>query len=300
VHVRNQAGTKGFSQVQAIGMLHGCNISVASVGSAPCETPCSRPPIRSMLVDARDTLFLFLTYHRVLAEASDQPEFYDVSTSRFEQQLEMLKTAGFKCVTADQLLKSEGPEAGSFVLSFDDGTKDHLEVVAPILKHHDCRATFFVPTAKLNGPKYLSDYGVKQLFSQGHAIELHSHEHRRMDRMSKADVANQMRISQQKIESLTAKKPELFAPPGGFMSAAVRETAAQFGVKLIRTMHWGYNRHLDLLNLQCIPINSRTSEKQFRNIMQFRNVSLGYALKQTAKSMLPGALYQKLRDKFYT
>jgi peptidoglycan/xylan/chitin deacetylase (PgdA/CDA1 family) len=244
-------------------------------------------------------LFLFLTYHRVLAKTSDQPEFYDVPASRFEQQLEMLKTAGFKCVAADQLLASKAPEAGSFILSFDDGTKDHLEIVAPILKQQDCRATFFVPTAKLNGPKYLSDEGVKQLSSQGHAIGLHSHEHRRMDRMSKTEIAEQMRISQQKIESLTARKSELFAPPGGFMSAAVRETVAQFRVRLIRTMHWGYNRHLDLLNVQCIPINSRTSEKQFRNMMQFRSVSLGYTLKQTAKSVLPGALYQKLRDKLY-
>lgn len=38
----------------------------------------------------------------------------------------------------------------NFILTFDDATADHAEVVAPLLARRGWKAAFFVPTSKLN------------------------------------------------------------------------------------------------------------------------------------------------------
>src|SRR5207245_776655 len=76
------------------------------------------------------------------------------------------------------------PEDGRtppFMLSFDDGTVDHYEVVSPLLEAAGRAAIFFVPTAKLNQPGRLTGGMVKEMAKAGHTIGLHGHEHRRLD-----------------------------------------------------------------------------------------------------------------------
>jgi len=146
----------------------------------------------------------------------------------------------------------------------------------------------------------LTDDAIREMSRHQQSIGLHSHQHRRMDRLSDSEIREQMRISQERIQQLTGSPPTLFAPPGGFITPQVRAIALESSVRLIRTMRWGYNRNPDLTNLQCVPVNSRTTEKHFRRIMQFRSLNLTYTLKQTAKKLLPSTLYQTLRDKLYS
>lgn len=49
------------------------------------------------------------------------------------------------------------------LLTFDDGLRDHLEFVAPILEQRDIRGTFFVPTGVLRVPRLLPAHGVHLL-----------------------------------------------------------------------------------------------------------------------------------------
>jgi peptidoglycan/xylan/chitin deacetylase (PgdA/CDA1 family) len=242
-------------------------------------------------------LILFLTYHRVLAKPHAKPEFYDIPAARLKEHLQRLGDSGFHPLTAEELVASQVPRGTSFILSFDDATEDHFQVVLPLLLQYKCRAIFFVPTAKLNRPGYLTNEAVNDMSRREQYIGLHSHEHRRMDRMSLPELRSQMRISREQIQTLTGSPSVLFAPPGGFTSPEVRAVALESGIRAIRTMRWGYNRRLDLSNLQCIPINSRTTEKAFQNIMELRGMNLTYTLKQTLKSILPAGLYQSLRDK---
>jgi len=46
-----------------------------------------------------------------------------------------------------------------------------------------------------------------------------------------------------------------------------------------------------------VPINSRTTEKNFNDALRFRSMNLAYGLKETLKKILPMTVYQRVRDK---
>jgi peptidoglycan/xylan/chitin deacetylase (PgdA/CDA1 family) len=243
-------------------------------------------------------LLLFLTYHRVLSAPHPKPEFYDILASNLEKHLQILARSSLYSLIPQELVEKV-PDKPSFILSFDDGTQDHFEVVLPLLQRYSCEAIFFVPTAKLNRTGYITEEMARQMSAARQCISLHGHEHRRMDTMTEPDIREQMRLSSTELQKLTGTKPLIFAPPGGFINSRLRSIALECGIKAVRTMHWGYNKKLDLMNLQCAPINSRTTEKNFNDMLQGRSKNLTYGMKQALKTILPMALYQRMRDRFY-
>jgi peptidoglycan/xylan/chitin deacetylase (PgdA/CDA1 family) len=218
--------------------------------------------------------------------------------STLEKHLQTLRSSSLYPLKPRELLE-KAPEKPSYILSFDDGTIDHFEVVLPLLLRYSCEAIFFVPTAKLNRTGYITNDMVRQMSQSRQYIGLHSHEHRRMDTMTEEEIREQMRTCHAELEKLTGARSSIFAPPGGFINAQVRLAAVESGVKAIRTMRWGYNKKLQLENLQCAPINSRTTEKKFDDILHCRGMNLAYGLKETLKAILPMSLYQRMRDRFY-
>jgi peptidoglycan/xylan/chitin deacetylase (PgdA/CDA1 family) len=181
------------------------------------------------------------------------------------------------------------------MLSFDDGTADHYEVVFPLLAKAKRSATFFVPTAKLNRPGYLTNEMIREMAKAGHTIGLHGHEHRRLDEFGEEDIRVQMEVSRAKLGELTGTAPLVFAPPGGFMDRRVQKVALETGVRAIRTMRWGYNRRVDLAALECIPLNRHSGKAEFRRVLEFRSQAMAYAMKQLARKVVPAGMYGPLR-----
>jgi peptidoglycan/xylan/chitin deacetylase (PgdA/CDA1 family) len=177
---------------------------------------------------------------------------------------------------------------------------DHYEVVPSLLAKHGCSATFFVPTAKLNRPGYLSNAQATELSRAGHTLGLHSHEHRRLDTMMEEDIRAQMEISRKILGELTGAPPVVFAPPGGYMDRRVQQVAVESGVRLIRTMRWGYNRKPDPLAIQCVPLSQAVNEKKFGQALKFKHQSsMLYMFKELVKKLLPGRAYETLRGSVF-
>ena len=242
-------------------------------------------------------MILVLTYHKVLRGPDPDSEFYTLQAEQLERQLELLAQSGLHALSPEKLVGFEPPSQGAYLLSFDDGTVDHYEVVLPLLARYGCRAVFFVPTAKLDRPGYLTSNRVTEMSRAGQTIGLHSHEHRRMDGLGEEDIRVQMQLSRQIIGDLTGKRPVFFAPPGGYINRRVRDIALESGIRVIRTMRWGYNQKPDFAALECVPINRHFTEGKFRQVLEFRRGSaMLYATKQIAKRMLPSRTYNSLRD----
>ena len=242
-------------------------------------------------------MILVLTYHKVLHGPVPDSEFYTIQAEQLESHLELLTQSGLHALSPDKLAGFEPPSQGAYLLSFDDGTVDHYEVVLPLLARHKCCAVFFVPTAKLDRPGYLTSNRVTEMSTAGQTIGLHSHEHRRLDELGEEDIRVQMQLSRQIIGDLTGKRPDFFAPPGGYINRRVRDIALESGIRVTRTMRWGYNQKPDFAALECVPVNRHFTERKFRQVLEFRRDSaMLYAAKQIAKRMLPGRTYNSLRD----
>ena len=68
----------------------------------------------------------------------------------------------------------------NIAFTFDDGTIDHYEVVAPLLEEYDMRGTFFINSGHIGTPGFMDSTQLLDLQSRGHEIGGHSvnqHEH---------------------------------------------------------------------------------------------------------------------------
>ncbi len=240
-------------------------------------------------------MLLFLTYHKICANASAQ-DFYSVSRDRFVKHLDALAAAG---LAPQPLSPASAATASTTVrsyLSFDDGTQDHCEVVLPLLKQAGLRAVFFVPTAKLDRPGYLTRAQLRELAETGQTVGCHSHEHKRMDTMRPDEVQRQFELSRKILREVIGTEPWIFAPPGGYMDKRVRAIALETGLRVIRTMRWGYNKRLDLTRLETVSPNRFTTEADFRRVLELRDRRFSYVVKEASKRLLPERTYARLRD----
>ncbi len=89
-----------------------------------------------------------------------------LSVAQFETQLDLLtsRLEPLDWATLSAGLRGNGQlPARSFLLSFDDGLREHAEIVLPILERRSLKGIFFVPGCVLSKPKMLSAHLVHLL-----------------------------------------------------------------------------------------------------------------------------------------
>jgi peptidoglycan/xylan/chitin deacetylase (PgdA/CDA1 family) len=131
---------------------------------------------------ARASSVPVLLYHRI----ANDPNPYNVPTAVFKDQMFALKRAGWHTVSmSDYVAFTRGTKklpAKSFLLTFDDGTKDSYYPVQPILTALNFRATNFIITRysidqPIGSRYYLSVNEIKQMQASGRwDIEAHTHD----------------------------------------------------------------------------------------------------------------------------
>ena len=80
-----------------------------------------------------EAMILVLTYHKVLRGPDPESEFYTLQADQLERQLELLDQGGFRALAPAELLDWRPQSNPAYLLSFDDGTADHYEIVLPLL-----------------------------------------------------------------------------------------------------------------------------------------------------------------------
>ncbi len=242
-------------------------------------------------------MILFLTYHRVCAEQApfSNREFYSITRGTLVQHLQDLLAVGLSPQDVSAISGGTEGNPRHCFLSFDDGTVDHHQVVLPLLREFNVRAVFFVPTAKLDQPGRLNRAQLRELAESGHTIGCHSHEHKRMDTMTAAEIRQQFNASKKTLHELTGTDPWIFAPPGGYLNSTVSAAAFESGLRVIRTMRWGFNRRPDLAALETVPLNHYITKRQFQKILVGRQPRLLYLGKQAAKALVSARTYERLR-----
>jgi peptidoglycan/xylan/chitin deacetylase (PgdA/CDA1 family) len=140
-----------------------------------------------------------LIYHRVGAGSGGQ---MNLDAGEFERQVEWL-AATQRVVDLDTAVSEiggPGPTRPGVALTFDDGTADWIDVVAPILVRHRVPAAFYLTTAYPDGELPLPDgeppitwAGLGELAATGVAtIGSHTHTHRLLDRLDPADIDGEL------------------------------------------------------------------------------------------------------------
>jgi len=178
---------------------------------------------------------VILIYHRIGGRSSSP---VDLPASTFERQLDTLASTGSMMSLDDALaaLATGQQVAGArYVLTFDDGTADWADVVAPILSARGVPGTFYVATDYVDGERALPDggrpvtwAGLAELVATGWAtIGSHTHTHRVLAATTAAEAAAELDRSVGLIEEHLGVACDHFAYPKAVAGSAAAETVVR-------------------------------------------------------------------------
>ncbi len=174
-----------------------------------------------------------LIYHRV---GGGTDSAVDLPADMFEAQMALL--ADTRPVLAldqaiDELLAGRTPDG--VVLTFDDGTADFHEVALPILEGHRLPATLYAATGFIDSGEPMP-WGAPSATWDGlraaHATGLvtigsHTRDHPLLDRLERAEVAEQLDASIASITREIGVAPRHFAYPKAIAPNPVAEIAVR-------------------------------------------------------------------------
>jgi len=185
-----------------------------------------------------------LVYHGV-GEVSDaqDPHRLVVSLDRLERQVRLLLSAGYRFLTAEELLGlgDRPPPPGTAVLTFDDGFRSWLTLVAPLLNRMGVRATFYVcpgmwgvqhPLVEGEAGRLLEESDSRALLEAGMELGSHTSSHPDLRGLDDAALAAELQASKAAIEALTGAPCRTHAYPYGLHDARVERAAADAGYEL--------------------------------------------------------------------
>lgn len=123
-------------------------------------------------------------------------------------------------------------------LTFDDGPDEEItRAVLDILAYYEASATFFIVGKNLAGNEKL----VEEICARGHAVGLHSRDHRAISLLSKAERIRDLVALQSQLREIAGVSTQLFRPPFGEIQEC---TAAELHETLgITCVLWSIDSH---------------------------------------------------------
>ncbi len=243
--------------------------------------------------------FQFITYHRTAAQPA-QGEPHVVTFDQFARHVELIRQSGVTVANPRVLEDAGSAECYQLAITFDDGYKSDLANAA-LLARHGWTATFFVSTANIGREGYLDEGDIRQLRDMGMRIGSHSHQHKRLNKLSEAEAGEQLAQSKARLDAILGQPVDCLAFPGGGYDDAVIALAQAAGFRHLFTTDWGINtitggegglyRRNNIL--------SSMSDKAFTDLITLKSLwrrNLQFGAKQWARALLPEKNYVALRN----
>ncbi|TGK03992.1 polysaccharide deacetylase family protein [Leptospira semungkisensis] len=191
-----------------------------------------------------------LCYHH-LSDNGNPMGGYNLDPSLLEEQFKYLKALGYQTLSLDQFYQYIQGKAGSdfpakaILLTFDDGSLTHRNVLVPLLKKYGFRASVFIYPTVISNPRYkfyLSWAQLKEALDSG-VLDLGSHTvyHPKLPAMKRAEIRQQLRDSKATLEAKTGRKVQDLAYPFGLFDVRVIEEAKAAGYRMAFTVNPGKN-----------------------------------------------------------
>ena len=182
-----------------------------------------------------------LIYHSI----SNDESSLSLSINEFEKHIIYLKDRNFKTINFDQINNTQEKQ---IIITFDDGYKDLISSVLPILKKHNFNATCFVVSSLL-GKKNMWDIGKKNFIQKdlmnlndirewvdnGMFIGSHSHNHLDLTSLNNDKITNELTYSKKILEDKIGVKIKNFSYPYGKVNNLVYQKTREIFEKATTT-----------------------------------------------------------------
>ena len=183
-----------------------------------------------------------LAYHAVADDPPEPIRRWSVTPARLREHLDALRELGAQGLTVTELLacyRGERPlPARPVLLTFDDGYEDFLLDALPLLTAAGFPATLYVSSGLMRDERpvlhtlpgrMLSWAQLREVAAAGVEIGAHSHTHRELDTLPRAEAAWEVEHSRSRLQDELGQAVRTFAYPYGYSTAHVRAAVRDAG-----------------------------------------------------------------------
>ena len=221
---------------------------------------------------------------------------YVVSQVTFARQMQRLQELGFMGMSVGDALSNTAVDA-AVAVSFDDGCESDLTVAAPILREAGIGATFYVSSALIGQPGYLSAAQLSSLAALGFEIGCHGASHRFLTEITDRDLAVETAGAKETLEELLGQPIKHFSCPGGRWDDRVLRAVLDAGFRSMATSEPGEMRTRTGI-LRRNAVLRHTTEAEFARLCQGRRTLAEWLRQKSlkgAKRLLGTATYEGAR-----
>lgn len=192
-------------------------------------------------IAVEDVRIPILMYHSI--SDTDPSNNLLVPPEMFEEQINWLEENGFTSMLLDDVIKAM--DTGKVpkkpvVITFDDGYTDNYTDAYQTLKKHNMKATFFIITNNVDKDStYMSSDMLKEMKSNGMAIENHTSNHLELNKLSKDDQISSIKDGQDFLKNIIGVEGKFLCYPVGRYDNITIETAKELGVQAAVTTEGG-------------------------------------------------------------
>lgn len=199
---------------------------------------------------------------------------YWLMPDQFRSQLREIRGCGQQVARLHELWNSpNGNLPPAIVLTFDDGLASDYEEAFPILLENAAGAEFFVNTATIGHPGFLTWRQIDEMRRAGMSFQSHSHEHVALSTLPECELRRQLKDSKQILEDRLGKPANFLAAPYGVLNRRVVEAALEAGYQAVcSTRSLPARPGAKVVNR--VVLYQYTTPRQFRRLLDRR--LLGY------------------------
>jgi peptidoglycan/xylan/chitin deacetylase (PgdA/CDA1 family) len=204
-----------------------------------------------------------LMYHGIAnVTASEWPNLY-VRVAELEAQLEYLHENGYQTITFEDL-DNIGAFSKPVMLTFDDGYECNYNILFPLLKKYNFKATIFVVTNAWWSKGRLSREQILEMSNSGLvSIQSHTVNHYSLPSLNAATLKTELESSKLAIEELTGKPVVALCYPSGSNNSAVRAVAAENYKYAVLNYGGKFTCGSNLMSMNRVRISRGMSVKAF-------------------------------------
>ena len=230
-----------------------------------------------------------LGYHMVEDNLPKSFAPYGVKTSQLRWQMEWLHKNGYRAIDLSEWLSicrgESDPPSKTVSITFDDGYRDLIDRVLPILSRYSIRPVVFVVAGGIGAENFwdtksgfpsrslLDAEDIQQLSAAGAEIGSHTYNHRSLTNLPEGEQRWELETSRKMLETLLAGSIKSFSYPYGNYTRRLTELVRNVGYDAAcgSSPGWNYSNANPYLIRRSF-ISSRTTRLGF--IMRVRFPSI--------------------------
>lgn len=210
-----------------------------------------------------------LMYHHiqdVSNNANSTEKNLSLSPAKFKEEMKYLSDSGYKTATLSELF-NDVPDK-RIVLTFDDGYKDVVTAVPPVLKEYGFRGVAFIIVDNIDKPGYATWDNLKKLRDEGWEIGSHSLTHPDLV-ISKSVAQKEIFESKKMLENKLNISVNFFCYPAGKHDDSIVSLVRAAGyVGAVTTNSGTKNLKINIFELKRIRISSGETLSGFKSALK--------------------------------